>query len=148
MPENENSKPAARWLRFSVRGLLVLTLVVAAYLAGRTSQDGLVRPDLAGSWMANLPAGAKQPTSLQSLGNRRWLIRSRAANFNGIYQFADDRLTVVQPADARMNGLVWKWDGTHLVLIAEPPGKPTGSSYLGTVLAPVDVGGAATSSPP
>ncbi len=138
--QQETNEPRSkrRWLRFSLRGLLLLTLVVAAYLAGRTSQDGLFRPDLAGPWMASLPAGFNQPTTLKPLGSARWLIRSRASIFNGIYQFEGGRLTVIRPDDARMKGLVWKWDGSQLMLVAEPPAQPTGASYLGTVLVPTD----------
>ncbi len=136
-PETGHPKRAKRWLRFSVRGLLVVTLVVAAYFGGRTSRNAFSGPDLAGSWSANLPGGAKQPTTLRALGQDQWLIQSRASVFSGVYQFVDGQLTVIQPDDKRMTGLIWRWDDRQLVLIAEPPAKPTGASYLGTVLAPV-----------
>ncbi|KAA5545340.1 hypothetical protein FYK55_06705 [Roseiconus nitratireducens] len=125
-----------RWGRFSLRSLLILTLVVAAYLGGRVSQRNRFGPDLAGAWTANLPAGFEQPTTLTSLGEGRWLIRSRANNFNGVYKFRDGQLVVVEPEDKRMMGLAWKWLDDHLVLVGEPPGHPTGATYLGTELIP------------
>lgn len=122
------------WTRFSLRGLFVVTLVVAAFLAGRISREDAFRPALAGPWTATLPAGAQQPTTLRHVKEDRWIVSSRAVVFNGRYIYRNGQLVIDQPSDSRMKGLVWKWDGKQLVLIAEPAGTPTGSSYLGTVL--------------
>jgi len=133
--EVDQNKHRWPWARFSLRSLFVVTLVVAAYLGGRISQRQST-PDLAGTWTAKLPAGFNQPTTLTSIGNDRWMLRSRANNFNGVYRFRDNRLTILQPEDKRMIGLAWNWNGQAFVLVAEPPARPTGQSYLGTKLVP------------
>ena len=91
-------------------------------------------PKLAGNWQATLPAGFVQPTKVQELGEGHYLVRSQASIFNGKYQWRKGQLVVVEPADDRMIGLVWKWDGTKLTLVEEPKNHPTGASYVGTVL--------------
>ena len=128
--------PRRRWLQFSLRSLLLVMLLVAVYLGGRTSQNWQLgfTPNLAGSWTANMASGHKQPTMLKDLGKGQYLLSSRADVFNGTYQWKDGQLAVVTPADQRMVGLVWRWDGKQLVLISEPPDTPTGPSYLGTTL--------------
>ena len=136
MDQPRTPVPRRRWLQFSLRSLLLVMLLVSVYLAGRTSQNWphLMTPNLAGAWTASMPSGHKQPTTLKDLGKGQYLLSSRAAVFNGTYQWKDDQLVVVTPSDQRMVGLVWRWDGKQLVLIAEPPGTPTGSSYVGTTL--------------
>jgi hypothetical protein len=129
--------PRRRWgLRFSLRSLLLVMLLVAVYFGGRGSQNWpyLFTPNLAGSWTANMPSGHKQPTTLKDLGKGQFLLSSRAGVLSGTYQWKDGELTVVTPADQRMMGLVWRWDGRQLVLVGEPGNTPTGSSYVGTTL--------------
>ena len=135
-PRDQPVEKARSWFRFSLRSLCLATLVVAAFLAGRISTQDPFVPLLAGPWTATLPAGFRQPTTLRMLEGDRWLLSSRAGVFNGVYRYHDGDLTVEKPADARMKGLIWKWDGKQLTLVAEPVGTPTGSSYLGTLLVP------------
>jgi hypothetical protein len=128
--------PRRRWLQFSLRSLLLVMLLVAVYLGGRTSQNWHYpfTPNLAGSWMATMPRGHKQPTTLKDLGQGQYLLSSRADVFNGTYQWKDGQLVMVTPADQRMMGLIWRWDGKQLVLVGEAGNTPTGSSYVGTTL--------------
>ncbi len=129
--------PRRPWgLRFSLSTLLVLMLAVAMYFGGRASilHRYALAPALAGDWQAKLPAGFVQPTTLQDFGEGRYLLRSRAGIFNGVYEWRRGQLVVVRPDDDRMAGLVWQWDGQKLTLVEEPKNTPTGSSYVGTVL--------------
>jgi hypothetical protein len=132
------AKPQVRnWgLRFSLRSLLVLMLAVAMFFAGRSSvlHQRTPPPPLAGAWQAKLPSGFVQPVNLQDLGKGEFLFRSRANVFAGVYRWEDGNLVVVKPDDPRMAGLVWRWDGRQLTLVAEPQGRPTGASYVGTIV--------------
>lgn len=132
------AKPQVRsWgLRFSLRTLLVLMLSVAMFFAGRASvlHERSAVPPLAGAWQAKLPSGFVQPVNLQDLGQGEFLQRSRADVFSGVYRWDGGHLVVIKPDDPRMKGLVWRWDGRQLTLVAEPPGTPTGASYVGTIV--------------
>ncbi|MCU0878137.1 MAG: hypothetical protein MUF06_10160 [Pirellulaceae bacterium] len=123
-------------LRFSLRSLLVLMLAVAMFFAGRSSvlHQRSQAPPLAGVWQATLPSGFVQPVNLKDLGKGEFLFRSRADVFSGVYRWEDGHLVVVKPDDPRMAGLVWRWDGRQLTLVAEPPTRPTGASYVGTIV--------------
>jgi len=136
MDHPADTPPRRRWLQFSLRSLLLVMLLVAVYLGGRTSQNWqyVFTPKLAGSWTAAMPSGHKQPTTLKDLGKGQYLLSSRADVFNGTYEWKDGQLVIVKPADQRMMGLVWRWDGKQLLLVAEPGNTPTGSSYVGTTL--------------
>lgn len=136
MDATTTNSPRSRWHQFSLRSLLLVMLLVAVYLGGRTSQNWQLGfpPKLAGSWTATMPRGHKQPTTLKDLGKGEYLLTSRASVFSGTYQWQDGELVMVTPADQRMTGLIWRWDGKQLVLVGEPGNTPTGSSYLGTTL--------------
>lgn len=126
-----------RWgFRFSLGTLMAVMLAVATYFGGRASVTYryALAPDLAGDWQATMPAGFVQPTTLQDFGEGQFHLRSRASIFNGLYEWRSGQLIAIEPEDTRMVGLVWKWDGTKLTLVAEPKNTPTGSSYVGTVL--------------
>lgn len=122
--------------RFSLSTLLLVMLAVAMYFGGRASMTYryALAPALSGSWQATLPRGFVQQTTIQDLGEGRFLVRSRANIFSGIYDWRNGQLVAVEPEDARMIGLIWKWDGTQLTLVGEPKNTPTGQSYLGTVM--------------
>ncbi len=123
-------------LRFSLRTLMLVMLLIAVYFGGRASLNWryALSPTLDGDWQAKLPAGFVQPTTIQNLGEGQYLLSSRASVFSGKYEWRSGRLVVVDPADERMLGLEWKWDGQKLTLVSEPKNTPTGSSYTGTVL--------------
>jgi len=133
MDAHESQPPRkTSWFRFSLSSLLVAVLIVAAFLAGRYGNRYVFPSQLSGTWKATLPKGFVRPVTLKHLEEDRFLLTSGGSVFNGIYQWKGDRLTVVQPDDARMKGLTWKWKDGSLMLIGEPRGTPTGSSYLGT----------------
>jgi hypothetical protein len=85
-----------------------------------------------GVWRVELPAGFSRPVTIESAGDDRFSLSSKASVFNGTYHWKSAQLTMVEPHDPRMQGLVWSWNGHCLTLIQEPAGTPTGSSYLGT----------------
>ncbi|PQO25100.1 hypothetical protein C5Y96_26730 [Blastopirellula marina] len=128
--ENQPSRKSS-WFRFSLRSLLLLMLLVAVYLAGRYGNRHVFPSQLSGAWEATLPSGFVRTVTLIHLEENRFLLKSGGSVFNGVYQWQSDRLVVIQPDDKRMKGLIWKWDDGNMTLIGEPPGNPTGSSYLG-----------------
>jgi hypothetical protein len=139
-------QPAAprkvRWYQMSLRTLLLLMLLVAVYLAGRSSLDYRTAfgPKLEGKWSMTLPAGFVQPVTITRLADGKFQVASRADNLSGIYQWQKGQLVVVTPTDDRMFGLVWQWDGKQFTLVKEPPGSPAGSSYGGATLTRVPDG--------
>jgi hypothetical protein len=122
-------------LQFGLKTLLLVMLLVAVYLAGRSSLVNrfVFAPSLDGTWNAEFPRGAKYPVKMQDLGDGQFVLGG-AGVLSGTYQWNDGQLVVQKPDDDRMNGLVWKWDGKQLILIGEPANTPTGSSYTGTTL--------------
>lgn len=140
MMVTKEPQPAAprkvRWYQMSLRTLLLLMLLVAVYLAGRSSLDyrKVFSPQLEGKWSMTLPAGFVQPTTITRLPDGKYQVASRADNLSGTYQWQKDQLVVLTPADDRMLGLVWQWDGKQFILVGEPKGSPTGSSYGGATL--------------
>jgi len=54
---------------------------------------------------------------------------------------ATEQLQAVAPVDQRMRGLAWAWEGDQLVLVTEPNPPPTGSSYVGARMRPVESSG-------
>jgi hypothetical protein len=114
---------------------MLVALLVSVYLAGRYGTQPSSPDTLVGQWQAELPAGFKQPVTLRHLEGNRFVFSSGASVFNGVYEWEDGKLTIVEPSDTRMMGLTWSWDGEQLQLISEPKDTPTGASYLGTTLA-------------
>jgi hypothetical protein len=133
---DEQDKPQRRWpwFRFSLRTLMLAVLLVAVYLGGKYGIPSPFPVQLAGQWQAELPAGFKRTAKLTHLEGNRFVLSSAASVFNGVYEWKDNELTVVDPGDEKMMGLVWKWDGEKLILIDEPADTPTGPSYVGTTL--------------
>ena len=111
-------------------------LLVAVYLAGRSASTYryALAPPITGTWTAKLPAGFQHPTTVSKLPDGRYVLASRGDVFNGIYEWQNGTLVVVQPSDTRMMGLTWNWDGKQFLLVGEPPDTPSGPSYLGTTL--------------
>jgi hypothetical protein len=121
-------------LSYSLRSLMLITLLVCVYLAGRYGFRSSSPDELVGQWQAELPAGFKRAVTLKHLDGNRYVLSSGASVFNGVYEWEDGKLTVVKPDDSRMAGLSWSWDGEQLHLVDEPQDTPTGASYLGTTL--------------
>jgi hypothetical protein len=128
-------KPRRFRFQFGLKTLLLIMLLVAVYLAGRSSLTHrfVFAPSFDGTWNATFPRGAKYPVKMQGLGNGQYTLGG-AGVLSGTYKWEKGQLIVVKPGDDRMAGLVWKWDGKQLVLVAEPANTPTGSSYTGTTL--------------
>ncbi|MBI1903755.1 MAG: hypothetical protein HYS13_21845 [Planctomycetia bacterium] len=133
--------PRRSLFRFSLKTLLLVVTLIAVYLAGRGKwqPETTTTPTLAGTWQATFPAGAKWTVTVKDLGQGKFLIGGMGV-LSGVYKHKDDQLVVVTPSDPRMTGLVWTWDDNRWTLSAETPGTPTGSSYVGTILAPLPVG--------
>jgi hypothetical protein len=127
--------PRIRWFQFRLRSLLLVMLVVAVFLAGRSSvhyRDAFA-PSLEGQWQIEFPAGHRRTVSIVKLGQGHYSLGA-GGNLSGTYEWRNGQLVVIDPADERFAGLVWKWDGERLVLIGEPGNRPAGASYTGTVL--------------
>ena len=124
---------ATRRFRFSLKTLLVVTALVAVYFAGRASMRPNWFAPQAGTWQMNMPSGHQRAVALTTLPDGMFLL-STGGNLSGQYRWQDGTLQVVTPADNRYMGLAWQWDGGELVLTAEPPGRPSGATYLGTRL--------------
>ena len=123
------------WFSFSLRTLLMLTALVAAFFGGRASTQ-LRRPlvsQLQGAWEMHLPAGFVKPVTIKPIDDDLVIV-SAGGVLSGTYRWRNQQLVVVDPSDDRMTGLTWRWDGKEFVLIGEPPNSPTGSSYLGARL--------------
>lgn len=138
-PVAASTPPRSRWgLRFSLKTLLLVMLLVAVWFGGRASLNWrfALAPNLTGSWVAAMPAGWQQPTTISSVGNGQYVLSSRAILFNGTYAWENGQLVMVTPGDPSMAGLVWKWDGQRLLLVTQPNNRG-GSSYVGTVLSRV-----------
>ncbi|MCA9247487.1 MAG: hypothetical protein KDA42_10240 [Planctomycetales bacterium] len=129
--------------------MLLIVLVVAAYLAGMRANrlKTLMAPPLAGAWTLHLPAGFQRPATITQTPEGAFVLGSGGV-LSGEYAWRGGQLVVVQPSDVRMTGLVWSWDGSQLTLIAETPGAPTGSSYLGAQLKRPKATGNARGAPP
>lgn len=128
-------KPRRFRFQFGLKTLLLIMLLVAVYLAGRSSLTNqfVFAPSFEGTWNATFPRGAKYPVKMQDLGDGQYTLGG-AGVLSGTYKWGKGQLIVVKPGDDRMVGLVWKWDGKQLVLVGEPANTPTGSSYTGTTL--------------
>ncbi len=124
--------------------MLLLTLVVAAFLAGWMGDRWMRRTyPIAGDYTVHFPGGSRAASIVRLAGDDYQI--GGCGVLNGVYRLREGRLVVLRPIDDRMIGLIWsrpapsnpESDGTW-TLINEPPGTPTGSSYLGVQLKPID----------
>jgi hypothetical protein len=123
------------WFRFGIKSLVFATALVAVYLGGRASMRPSSSVPQAGTWRLILPAGYERPVKLLALPDNRYLLNWGAnSNLGGKYRWKAGKLTVEVPNDQRFVGLAWQWVGDDLVLVAEPPGRPAGPTYLGARL--------------
>lgn len=135
--EPDHTSPRKRSLfSFSLSTLLLLMLLVSVYLAGwYANSDRLGGGEaVTGVWEMRMPSGHLQPTNVSHLEDDLFVISSRASVMNGKYRLKDNQLVMAEPADARMTGLTWRWDGKRWLLVNEPANTPTGSSYLGSAM--------------
>ena len=136
MDQPSATSPPRRFrFQFGLKWLLLAMLLVAVYLAGRTSftHRFAFAPSFEGTWNATFPRGAKYPVKMQDLGDGQYTLGG-AGVLSGTYQWKAGQLVVIKPSDDRMIGLIWKWDGQKLILVGEPGNTPTGSGYTGTTL--------------
>ena len=136
--DGAQSGPATRTnrFRFSIRTLLIVAMVSAAFLAGRMGDRWPWRAEsIAGTYEIQFPAGAVREISILKLGDGNYRLQGGGV-LNGIYQVKGDKLLVVQPDDPRMLGLAWRKQTATWKLFREPVGTPTGSSYVGATLTP------------
>lgn len=115
----------------------ILILAVAFMLAGCSArvESTALGESIAGRWALTLPAGFKSPATLVALDDQRFRLENGPPNFRGVYVLNGDRLTVVEPDDARLTEFVWKvQNGDSLLLIEAPPASKVGSDYRGAIL--------------
>ena len=113
-----------------------MALLVAVFLSGRQSNRWF-ETDLEGKWELTMPRGFKSTVNITRDAEGLYVIGT-AGVLSGVYELRDDQLVVVRPSDQRMIGLQWFRVGNKLQLVAEPQGTPTGSSYLGAVMEPIE----------
>lgn len=131
---SEPPRPS-RTLHFSLKTLLVLTALIAVYFGGRASMRPNWFAPQTGTWQLTMPSGYVKQVQITSLPDGSFLLNmGKQSALGGKYQWKSRKLVVVIPDDKRYTGLIWQWDGDDLVLVAEPPGTPSGSTYLGARL--------------
>ena len=133
---NGNARRQQSVLRFSLKALLVVVALVAAFMAGRSSlRTGWpLTSATSGTWTVTYTSGHKHPATLTDLKDGRVQYYSRNSSFNGAYRWRLGNFELADPSDKRMKGIVWSWDGTKFTLVAEPTNFPTGASYMGTTM--------------
>ena len=84
----------------------------------------------AGTWQVNFLSDAQRGVTMVAMPEGRLLLKGSGA-LAGLYRWEGDRLVMEEPHDKRYQQLVWKWRDDVLVLVEEPPSRPSGSSYVG-----------------
>ena len=120
-----------RWMRFNLKALLAVMALVAVYLGGRASMRPSWNVPPPGTWQLNGLAGHQRAVTLTTLPGSGLLLKG-CGSLDGVYAWNAGKLTITKPNDKRFVGLAWKWDGDDLVLVAEPPSRPAGATYVGT----------------
>ena len=92
--------------------------------------------DLAGGWLLTMPAGFEFEATLEQIEkSSKYRLVSGAANLRGVYELKEGRLSMVQPEDERMIGLVWEIKNRNvLVLVEHPEASQFGSDYRNATL--------------
>jgi hypothetical protein len=126
-------QPRRRWLRFRLKSLLLVIALVAFYLGGRASMKVGRNEPPTGTWQMNMLSGRQRPVTLTAFPGKLFRLNAGGV-LAGNYLWKSGQLQMVTPDDKRYMGLAWQWAGDELVLVAEPPGYPSGATYLGTRL--------------
>jgi hypothetical protein len=87
----------------------------------------------AGTWQINFLSDAQRGVTLVAMPEGGLLLKGSSA-LAGLYRWDGDCLVMEEPHDKRYQQLVWKWRDGMLVLVEEPPSRPSGSSYVGASL--------------
>jgi len=119
----------------------LMQLVILLFLSATPAVAG-EPPDLAGHWLLTMPRGFEYDAILEP-GVEAGLYRLRcgAVNLQGVYELRGRRLTMIQPVNSRLAGLVWEIKNKNVLLLIEHP-EPSrvGSDYRNASLtAPVRV---------
>ena len=101
--------------------------------------------DLEGCWLLTMPKGFEYEAQLERVDDAgQFRITCQAWNLRGIYRLSDGRLTIVQPENERLIGLVWEIKNKNVLLLTEhPESSQVGSDYRNATLSRFE--GASTS---
>jgi hypothetical protein len=89
-----------------------------------------------GRWLLTMPAGFEYNATLEP-GPEAGLYRLRcgAVLLQGLYELRGKRLTMAQPVDPKLVGLVWEVKNRNTLVLVEHPEKAQfGSDYRGATL--------------
>ena len=120
-------------MQFSIAALLIATLAIASFFGGLMFRDRIDRLEAIGTYTVRFPRGAQRPAKVVHVDEGEYRLQG-AGVLNGVYAREGGTLTMLQPNDERMVGLVWRQTEKGWRLTEETPGTPTGSSYVGTEL--------------
>ncbi|MGI8978380.1 MAG: hypothetical protein ACR2FY_04055 [Pirellulaceae bacterium] len=92
--------------------------------------------DLTGKWLLTMPRGIEYEARLERLENgTKYRLVAGAANLRGTYELRDGRLSMIQPENERMTGLVWEIKNKNVVVLSEHPEESQfGSDYRNSTL--------------
>jgi hypothetical protein len=139
-------------LRFAIPVLLsALTLAVVAEETAppQVSRRLIAAPplskDLAGTWLLTMSAGFEYEAVLEATEKPGEFRLRGAGNLNGVYVLRNGKLSIAEPDNEKMQGLVWDVLNRNVVLLTEhPESSQFGSDYRRSTLsrkkAEVDIG--------
>jgi len=87
--------------------------------------------NLNGEWLLTLPGGYEYAATIESTGSAgEYRLLTQPVNLRGVYRLEGPRLTVTDPANKRLKGLVWDvLNNNALLLIEQPIPSPVGADY-------------------
>jgi hypothetical protein len=134
--ETSAHEPQRRRFQFSLKALLIVMLVLAAFFAGRWPHMPTHVPDLSGRWQMSLPAGFQHQITIKRVDEKQFFIGPTQFNTSGIYEVRGRELHIVKPSDERLTGFVWTiTDDDNLILVDQPNVSKIGADYRGATLA-------------
>jgi hypothetical protein len=92
--------------------------------------------DLEGRWLLTMPREFEYEAQIERVeGEDKFRLTCEAWNLRGIYRLCDGRLTIVQPENERLIGLVWEIKNKNVLLLTEhPESSQVGSDYRNATL--------------
>ncbi len=92
--------------------------------------------DLEGRWLLTMPKGFEYEAQLKRVDSEdKFRLTCDAWNLRGIYRLCDGRLTIVQPENERLIGLVWEIKNKNVLLLTEhPESSQVGCDYRNATL--------------
>jgi hypothetical protein len=87
--------------------------------------------NLVGEWLLTLPAGFEYSATIEPTGTAgEYRVKSKAVNLCGVYRLEGQRLTVTEPTNKKLKGLVWDvLNNNALMLIEQPIPSPVSADY-------------------